>query len=34
MCSTAVLNPVSYPNGVRFFGRRAGVWYYTEIGKY
>lgn len=33
-CSAAALNPIAAPNGVRFFGLRAGVWYYTEIGKY
>ncbi len=33
-CSAAVMNPISAPNWVGFFGRRGEDWYYTEIGIY
>jgi len=33
-CSSAVLNPVSAPNWVGFFGKRGKIWFYTEIGIY
>jgi hypothetical protein len=33
-CSSAELNPIAASNWIDFWGKREGIWYYTEIGRY
>lgn len=33
-CSASELNPLQAENMVAFFARRAGTWYYVEVGAY
>jgi lipoprotein-anchoring transpeptidase ErfK/SrfK len=33
-CGPSLLNPDAAPNWVGFWGKRDGIWYYTEVGRY